>query len=105
MSRRREDTAEMTITRRLAREAESAVVSLTRDDGQRFTVVGRGVSLPQRYTNALAQLPPGTYRVECVSTPTTIYGDLRGRDTIGGDHRTRSKRPLTLYEYQRVVIA
>jgi hypothetical protein len=94
-----------TIVRRLGREADTATVSLTRDDGLRFTVVGRGASLPQRYVDALAQLEPGEYVCDAVSTPSSVYSDIRGRDHMNAARGSvRTRLPFNQYEGQPVSI-
>lgn len=95
-----------TVVRRIARETDSCTASFTRDDGQRFTVVGHGESLPQRYLAAVAQLPPGEYVCDAVSTPTTVYGDVTGRKVIPGwqlgGQRAKAGGKFNQYEGKRV---
>jgi hypothetical protein len=92
--------------RRLARNAETLTLSLTRTDGKRFTRVGHGDSAPQRYIDALAQLPPGEYHVDAASTPGTVYSDLIGRDRMVAEWApTRATSPMNRYEAKRVVIS
>lgn len=70
---------EATIRRRLARDAVTATVSYTRDDGMAAVCVGSGDSLAARVADADAQLPPGLWTRDAVSTPTSVYADLTGR--------------------------
>lgn len=104
-SRRRTDVGFATVARRLNREVDTATISLTRADGRKFTVAGRGVSLPQRYTDALAQLPPGEYVCDAVSTPASVYSDVIVRDTMLHERvNNRAALPYGQYERQPVLI-
>ena len=107
MSRPR-DQEHDTVMRRLARDTITATVSLTRtSDGKRFTRVGIGVAHPQRVLDCYAQLPPGEYVVDAVSTPGTIYRDLDGRhgDILNERGNRRTVSPMNHYERKRVTIA
>ena len=97
-----------TIMRRLSRDSITTTVSVTRvSDEKRFTRVGIGVAHPQRVLDAYAQLPPGEYIVNAVSTPGTIFRDLDGRhgDILNERGNRRTVAPMNKYEGKRVTIA
>ena len=92
--------------RRISRAAPTTIVSLTRTDGKRFTRLGTGAAHAQRVLDAYAQLPPGEYVVDCVSTPGTVYSDIVGRDEMLHDHENqRVRTAMQRYEGKTVVIA
>lgn len=76
---------EASVRRRLSREAHTCTVSYRRSDGAHTTTIGHGGSLAARITDADAQLPPGDWVRVCISTPTSIYSDIRGRE-INAEH-------------------
>ena len=102
--RENRDQAHETVLRRLNRETTTVTVSLTRADGVRVTRVGQGASHPQRIADAYAQLPPGEYVVDCVSTPSTVFSDVRVRDHMLSE-RPNARVRSQMYEGKRVVIA
>lgn len=106
VTKRRHDREVTTVQRRLARDADSCIVTVRAPDGRMHSRVGYGVSLPQRYVAAVAQLPAGEYVCVSVSTPPSVYGDISGRDTPPGWHPHARLRPgFARYAGKRVVCA
>ena len=99
---------EATIRRRLNRETDSVTVSYRRDDGLYATVIGRGRRFDDRMRDADSQLPSGEWTRLCVSTPTSIFADLAGRDFRGANdddwHGSVDMRAYTAYELQTVIV-
>ena len=88
---------------RLNRATDSVTVSYRRVDGLYATTVGYGRTLKERIAHADAQLPPGTWTREAVSTPMSIYTDVLGREPLPG-YGERSRNARTAYPYERQVI-
>lgn len=90
--------------KRLSLTDDSATVSYRRSDGLNATVIGYGPNYRSRIAHADAQLPPGTWTRQCVSTPMSILADLRGR---GDPYASRPQERLGLlaaFEGKQVVI-
>lgn len=82
---------------RLRRSAESATVSYRRLDGLYATLVGFGASLDERVADADSQLPAGEWLRECVSTPSSIFGDLCGHEVRETHTTGHSENPAAAY--------
>lgn len=96
--------AEATVRHRLSTSTHSATCSYRRSDGIYATIIGYGDTLRDRVRDADAQLPAGQWLRTCVSTPTSIYGDLVGRDpqVMNAHGSNEIKRAYPLYEMQMV---
>jgi len=78
------------------RDLDTAIVSYTRaSDGRRAVRVGQGDSLAERVADADAQLPPGVWTRDAVSTPTSVLADVSER---------RESAPLRFTPYERQVV-
>lgn len=78
------------------RDLDTAIVSYTRaSDGARAVRVGQGDSLAARVADADAQLPPGVWTRDAVSTPTSVLADVSER---------RERAPLRFTPYERKVV-
>ena len=71
-----------TVHARLNRSTESVTISYERDDGTVYTILGYGETFRARVADADAKLPTGEWRRVCVSTPSSIYADLHGRQSM-----------------------
>lgn len=71
--------AEGTVRRHLSADSDSVTVSYRRTDDLVAVLIGYGSTFEARIADADSQLPPGEWKRECVSTPTSIFSDLIGR--------------------------
>jgi hypothetical protein len=74
------------------REGDGLTVFASDGQGHTRAIVRAGMPLGEALREVCLQLDewPGEWRIDCISTPTTIYRDLQGR-------REKGKRPNRRY--------